>query len=212
MFGFLLERLFLRYPKESVFYVCDREEEKVCLCVFLSASISVCMWVSCLPPAGAITYLSVCQWNTVSLKEDNLDGTHSSQPGTYRSSIPQPPPTTNPSSNPTRRLPPPHWAPLCHLKPMHTTRGIFNSRHVHECQCSEISQLCAFFSFYLVFLSHPSGPQTHTGSVWENDPPGRTESLSVDFSRNSKALYALNETLAMLQLSYLNVRGRVKWS
>lgn len=141
MFGFLLERLFLRYPKESVFYVCDREEEKVCLCVFLSASILVCMWVSCLPPAGAITYLSVCHWNTVSLKEDNLDGIHSSQPGTYRSSIPQPPPTTKPSSNPTRHLPPPHWAPLCHLKPMHNTRGIFNSRHVHECQCSEISQL-----------------------------------------------------------------------
>lgn len=134
------------------------------MCVFLVCLFfRSCVWFFFF--SLCLNQLSACQWNHVSLKEFKLEDAYSSNQEPTDLLSPQPPSTSSPSSNLSRRLLPPYWAhpPL--------------SSQAHACKLMEylttdmhlnvnVHRSCIFVLFYL---------SLHTGSVSENDLFGWTE-------------------------------------
>lgn len=148
VFGFLAERLNLKYPEETgEVFTCLTERggktEPVCVCVSLFMHVRV--YFSVLSPSSLRTNETVSLWKNIIWKTASaLD----QKPTDLLSSAPHS--TSSPSSNATRRLLPPYRAPLCHLNPMLGTQGIFNNGHVSECQCLQVFQLGAVLPFLLI--------------------------------------------------------------
>lgn len=148
----------------------ERGETSLCLCVFGSVSVFLCMWECVLIPPCAFTWLSACQWNRVSLKEVNLEDALSSWPRAYRSPLP----TASHHLRPLQQskqaassslLNPPlsSQAHVCHSLMEYLTTDVYLNVNAH----TGPTALCWFTSSLL--LSRPSGTQN---TVSENDPSG----------------------------------------